>query len=60
MGRLVDDTHDVVTSPLWPLTVILGDVARRVDRQRAAEYTEISPETRRSAGSDPAAPGETA
>ncbi len=46
--------------PLWGLTVVLGDVARRVERQRAAEHTETSPETRRSAGSDPAAPGETA
>ncbi|MDP9411667.1 MAG: hypothetical protein M3P70_14465 [Actinomycetota bacterium] len=60
MGRLVDDTHDVATSPLWPLTVILGDIARRVERQRATKHTETSPETRHSAGSDPAAPGETA
>ncbi|MDP9355371.1 MAG: hypothetical protein M3Q71_17550 [Chloroflexota bacterium] len=60
MTRAVDDSHDAAASPLWPLTVILGDVARRVERQRAAEHTEASPETRHSAGSDPAAPGETA
>ncbi len=60
MRRAIDVVHDAATSPLWPLTVILGDVARRVERQRAAEHTETSPETRRSAGSDPAAPGETA
>lgn len=60
MGRPVDDAHDVATSPLWPLTVILGDIARRVERQRANEHTQTSPETRRSAGSDPAALGETA
>ncbi|MDP9359290.1 MAG: hypothetical protein M3R02_29195 [Chloroflexota bacterium] len=51
--------HIPAGHPLWPLTVILGDVARRIERQRAAEHTETSPETRRVAGSDPAAPGET-
>ncbi len=60
MTRAFNDVQDATASPLWPLTVILGDVARRVERQRAAEHTETSPETRRSAGSDPVAPGETA
>ncbi len=49
-----------VAHPLWGLTVVLGDIARRVERHRATEHTETSPETRSSAGSDPAAPGETA
>lgn len=42
------------TDPLWPLTVILGDIARRVERHRAAEHTQCSPETRRGTGGDPA------
>ncbi len=56
----ITPASDVCTHPLWALTVVLGDVARRVERHRAAEQTETSPETRRSPGSDPAAPGETA
>ena len=51
------DDRDATASPLWPLTVILGDVATRLERQRAAEQTHGSPETRRGAGSDPAAGG---
>jgi len=44
--------------PLWPLVVILGEIADRVVRERAAAETEISPETRIGAGSDPLARGD--
>lgn len=49
-----------VIDPLWSLTCILADVARRVERRRAAEYSLETPETRRAAGGDPAACGEAA
>ena len=49
--------QDAADSPLWPLTCILGDIARRVERERAAGQTQETPETRRGAGSDPAARG---
>ena len=50
----------VISHPLWPVTVILGEIAQRVERQRAGEHVETSPETRHHAGSDPTAPGEAA
>jgi len=58
MARTSPPEPDGTASPLWPLTVILGDVARRLERQRATTHTETSPETRTGAGADPAAPGQ--
>ena len=53
--------RDVVTAgPLWPLTLILGDIAARVERRKAEEHADTSSETRRGAGSDPAPRGEAA
>ncbi len=55
------DANLAATShPLWPMTVILGDIAQRLERQRASEQVERSPETRCAAGSDPLASGEAA
>ncbi len=55
------DANPAATShPLWPMTVILGDIAQRLERQRASEQVERSPETRCAAGSDPLASGEAA
>ncbi len=50
----------VASHPLWPMTVILGDIAQRLKRQRASQHVEISPETCRTTGNDPLAPGEAA
>ncbi len=52
--------HSIATNVLWPLTVILGNIARRVERHRAAERSLTTPETRREAGSDPEPRGEVA
>ena len=60
MARTSPPEPDGTASPLWPLTVILGDVARRLERQRATTHTETSPETRRGAGTDPVSGGEAA
>ena len=50
-----DPAETTAADPLWPLTVTLGDIARRVERRRAPEQSQDSPETRRAAGGDPAA-----
>ncbi len=55
-----DPAPSICADPLWALTVILGDIADRVERHRAAEHVLQTPETRRAAGSDPAPPGEVA
>jgi hypothetical protein len=47
-------SDDVVVGPLWPLTVVLGEIACRLERNRADTHTQDSPETRHAAGSDPA------
>lgn len=46
------------TDALWGVTCVLGDIARRVARRRAAEHATETPETRRGAGSDPLPRGE--
>lgn len=56
-GSSRDRAPEFVTHPLWGLITILGDIATRIERQRAAEQTEESPETRRGAGSDPTSCG---
>ncbi len=36
---------DVYTHPLWGLTCVLGEIAVRLERARAAEETQATPET---------------
>jgi hypothetical protein len=61
MGERFDPRHgrapmsEPAADPLWGLTCVLGDIAARIERQRASEQTEDTPETRRRAGSDPTA-----
>lgn len=57
-GSSRERAPEIIAHPLWGLTMILGDIATRVERQRSSEQTEDSPETRRGAGSDPTAGGE--
>lgn len=45
---------NTAADPLWGLVSVLGDIARRVERRRAEEHTEQTPETPTTAGSDPA------
>ena len=52
--------REAMASPLWPLVVILGDVARRVKRHRLAEQAEANPDAGSAGGGDPAARGEAA
>jgi len=49
-----------IASPLWPLTVVLGEIARRIERHRTAEHGDPTTETRRTAGDEPAAREEAA
>ena len=58
--RKHDDQRPLIpaTDPLWGLTCVLGDIAVRVTRRRAAEQAKQTPETRRGAGSDPVSGGE--
>ncbi len=46
------------TDALWAVTTVLGDIAVRVARRRAAEHATETPETRCGAGSDPLPRGE--
>jgi len=46
-------SNDIVVGPLWPLTVVLGEIACRLERNRADMHTQDSPETRHVVGSDP-------
>lgn len=59
-AEIGDHPPTTAADPLWGLTCILGDVAQRIERHRAAEHVLQTPETRRAAGSDPAAAGEVA
>jgi hypothetical protein len=52
-------THGAA-DPWWAVTSVLGDIATRITRRRAAEHTAETPETRRGAGSDPVPRGERA
>ncbi len=57
-NRKHDDLRPPIpaTDPLWGLTCVLGEIAVRVTRRRAAEHGDGTPDTRRGAGSDPSAP----
>jgi hypothetical protein len=57
-GPSRERSPEILTHPLWGLTVVLGDIATRIERRRATEHTEDTPETRRRAGNDPTATGE--
>lgn len=50
-----EDLAAVHVSPLWGLTCVLGDIAARVERRRADEHVEASPEKQSAAGCDPTA-----
>ncbi len=50
-------THGAA-DPWWAVTCVLGDIAGRIARRRAAEHAIETPETRRGAGSDPLPRGE--
>jgi hypothetical protein len=39
---------DVYTHPLWGLACVLGDIALRLQRTRAGDESETTPETRKS------------
>ncbi len=47
-------------SPLWPLAVVLGEIACRIERHRMAEHSTPPSEKRCAAGSCPAAREEAA
>jgi len=50
-----EPSDPTVTDPPWPLVSILGDIAQRIEGHRAAEHVLWTPDTRRTAGGNPAA-----
>ena len=58
MSTTARTEREATASPLWPLVVILSDVARRIERHRVAEHAEATPATWGPARVEPAGPGE--
>ncbi len=57
MGRASTSRHerdnDPTRSPLWPVALILGEIAERLERRRAEEHAVGPVEDQNGAGRDP-------